>query len=216
MGVIIVMVGSLQAPLWAQSYAESEQIEFATQWLQHRQYLSAAWAYENFISQFPHSLLLANAYIGAGESHFFMNDHHGAMAFYQFYESHFPHGKEIGLVLLREAQCLSLEGKTDEVIAKLKAAQPLSIPKPYVPKYYFTLAKALMDKGKLKEAGEDFEKVIEQKPNGTMTAVSYLFLANIFAKTGNDQEAERLYRHVLQSKDYARMQSASSLERNAP
>jgi tetratricopeptide (TPR) repeat protein len=196
----------------AQSFTqESEQLQFATELLQQADYQSAASSYEEFIRQFPRSSLLANAYVGAGDSHFFLKEPQKAMAYYREYESQFPNGKDKWLVLLREAQCLYIDGNAKDAAAKLSSIDTGSIQPPYRQTYYFYLGKAQMDSGNVKDAAQNFEKVIEQKSTGEYATMSFLQLASILERSGDSKDAAQLYNNALQSGDSMEIRSQIEL-----
>ena len=72
---------------WAQQTLtrDGEKIDFAQQLLNKSQYKLAASEYEEFIQQYPQSSFLSQAYLGAGDSYFFLKEYDKAVGFYQRY-----------------------------------------------------------------------------------------------------------------------------------
>lgn len=176
---------------------ESERLGFASQLMGQSQYQEAQMIYEDFIAQHPQSSFLPEAYVGAGDSHFFIKEYDKAMDFYQKYETQFPQGKDKWLVLLREGQCLFLKGKSQQALAKLSGINPGDIKEDFLQTYYFYLGEAYMDQKNYPEAVSDFQKAVQVQTKGGYTAQAYLQWASILAHQGDSNGAFDKYSKAM-------------------
>jgi tetratricopeptide (TPR) repeat protein len=194
-GLSIVFTASAMAQ---QSQAqEGERLEFASQLMGQSQFDQAGMIYEDFITQNPQSQFLANAYLGAGDSHFFLKDYDKALEFYKKYENQFSQGKDKWLVFLREGQCLYMKGKADEALSKLTAINPSDIKKQFLQTYYFYLGESYMDKKNNNEAAANFAKAVEVQTSGGYTAQAYLQWASLLAHEGDANGAFDKYSKAM-------------------
>jgi tetratricopeptide (TPR) repeat protein len=200
---ILCSLAILTSSAMAQQFKglENERLGFASQLMSQAQFEQAAMIYVDFIEKYPQSTFLPDAYLGAGDSHFFLKEYDKALGFYEKYESLFPSGKDKWLVNLRQGQCWFLKGKGKEALAKLTAVDPNAVTKPFLQTLYFYLGQAYMDQKKTQEAAASFAKAVEVQTSGGYTSQSYLQWAGLLANQGDANGAFEKYSKAMEVGD---------------
>jgi tetratricopeptide (TPR) repeat protein len=160
---------------------DSEEIDFAQQLLNKSQYQLAASEFEEFIRQYPQSSFLPQAYLGAGDSYFFLKSYDKAIDFYQRYAKDFPQGNRKWFDYLRWGQCLYLIGKQDEALVKLTSVDAAAVQSPFYQTLYFYLGQVFMDQKNFQQAVANFEKATQVQTSGGYTPQAYLQWGNILS-----------------------------------
>ncbi len=184
---------------------DSEKIGFAQDLLNKAQYKLAASEYEEFIQQYPQSAFLPNAYLGGGDSYFFLQDYNKAIGFYQQYAQQFPQGKDKWLDLLRWGQCLYLIGEKDDALAKLTGINAATVQAPFVQTFYFYLGLVYMDQKNSQQAAINFEKATQAQVNGGYTLQAYLRWGDALTMQADYTNAIDKYTKALELSDSKEM-----------
>ena len=172
---------------------EGEKIDFAQQLLNKSQYQLAASEFEEFIQQYPQSAFLSQAYLGAGDSYFFLKSYDKAIDFYQQYEKVFPNDRKKWFDYLRWGQCLYLTGKQDEALVKLTSVDASMVEPPFYQTLYFYLGQVFMAQKNFGQAAANFEKATQVQTSGGYTPQAYLQWGNVLTTLADYAKAMEKY-----------------------
>ncbi len=191
----LILTGTTFHPGWTQQSPtrDGEKIDFAQQLLNGSQHKLAALEFAEFIEQYPQSSFLSRAYLGAGESYFFLKEYNKAVVFYQQYAYKFPNGEEQWFGRLRLGQCFFLMGKNHMALTKLTSVDISQVQAPFVQTLYFYLGQVFEVEKNFPQAFANFEKATQVQESGGYTSQAYLQWGNILALQGDYPQAMDKY-----------------------
>src|SRR5579863_10181399 len=102
-----------------ESMKETDQLDFAQGLLSHGMYDMAILQYQKFISAYPHSPSLQEAYLSLGEGYFLSQDFNHAVDIFNQFKLLYPNSDQLPVDLLRLAQIDIQEKKYDEAVKEL-------------------------------------------------------------------------------------------------
>lgn len=201
--VLCCTPASMPAPsLWAQQLliSESEKIDFAQGLRQQGQYSLAVAQFDEFIVQFPESALLADAYLGSGESRFFLKEYDKAVEQFQNYLSKFPEGKDAAIARVRLAQALYVQGKQDEALKQLNDVNPEVLLPQFKQTLYFFKGQILAAQNNQAEALTNLQLAAENTEAAAYSAQAYFKWGSLIAANDPNAALEK-YAKALESAD---------------
>src|SRR5579863_7740387 len=99
-----------------ESMKETDQLDFAQGLLSHGMYDMAILQYQKFISAYPHSPSLQEAYLSLGEGYFLSQNYDKAVDIFNQFKQLFPNSDQLPVSLLRLGQIDIQQQKYDEAI----------------------------------------------------------------------------------------------------
>src|SRR5450432_2660566 len=100
-GIFLFVLNSSTIIYAQDSIKESEQLDFAQGLLSRGMYDMAISQYQKFISDYPHSPSLQEAYLSLGEGYFLSQDFNKAVDVFNQFTQLFPHSDQLPVSLLR-------------------------------------------------------------------------------------------------------------------
>jgi len=177
-------------PLYAQDVKESEQLDFAQGLLSRGMYGMAISEYQKFITDYPHSPSLPEAYLSLGEGYFLSQDFNKAVDVFNQFKQLFPHSDQLPVSVLRLGQIDIQQGKYDEALKELTAVEAQDQLKgPMLQTYDFYEAQAYAGQGDMASALNFFQKAVAVSGASDYTAYAYEEIGKIEAADGHYSDA---------------------------
>src|SRR5271170_7685245 len=115
-GLLLFFLLSSSYTYAQESIKESEQLDFAQGLLSRGMYDMAILQYQKFISDYPHSSSLQEAYLSLGEGYFLSQDFNKAIDIFNQFIQLYPHSDQLPVSLLRLGQIALQQKKYDDAL----------------------------------------------------------------------------------------------------
>jgi len=204
---LILIVGFIVCSLTAsvrvdaqQSMKEADQLDFAQGLLTRGMYDMAIQQYQKFISDYPHSPSLQEAYLSLGEGYFLSQDFNKAVDTFDQFKQLFPDSNQLPVSLMRLGQIDIQQQKYDDAIKELTSIgvqKQLNAPLQQSIDYY--LGQAYEGKADFADALDQFQKASQVDGASAYTAYAFAEMGKVEVQTGNFGDALDKYSKALQS-----------------
>jgi len=189
---LMAQVSFAQSP----SGKDVEQLDFAHGLFQRDFYDMASSEYQKFITIFPESPYLHEAYFGIAEGAFFLKDYEKAIAGYSKYLELFPEGEKVPMVQMRLGQTLFLTDKYEDALGYFLKVSVESLSVDFKQTLYFYTGKSYRLTGELKLAREFLEKGVSVSGEHQNAVYALLEMAEILEQEKKYSEAMAYYARV--------------------
>jgi len=185
------------------AYAENssskdvEQLDFANGLFQRDLYEMASAEYQKFITFFPESQYLHEAYFGIAEGSFFIKNYKQAIEDYSKYLELFPEGGEMAMVTLRLGQALFLTGEYNEALLNFSDVMVEALDEEFVQVLYFYMGKSYRAKKENKPALVFLEKSAAVSETSQQAVHIFLEIAEILVQEKKYSEAIVYYAKMI-------------------
>ncbi len=182
------------------SVKEAEELDFAQGLLTKGLYDLAIQQCRKFITDYPQSQSLPDAYLSLGEGYFLAQDFSKAVDTFDHFIQMYPHSDKMPVSLLRLAQIDIQEKKFDEAIKELNSIDAANMLKgSMLQSFDFYIAKAYLGKSDTAAALEYFQKAQQVEGAGAYTADALKEMGQIHAQMGRYPEALDAYAKAMQA-----------------
>ena len=169
---------------------EGEQLEFAQGLLSRGMYDMAILQCQKFITDYPKSSAIQEAYLSLGEAYFLSQDFKNASDTFNQFIQHYPNSDQLPLGLLRLGQIDIQQRKYDDALKTLTTPDALkNVKGAMLQSYYFYTAKAYLGKSDTTDALANFQKAQQVEGTFAYTADALKEIGMIQAKNGKYDEA---------------------------
>jgi len=191
--VLISLLGS--SVVYAQgSIKESDQLDFANGLLSRGMYDMAIAQYQKFITNFPQSSYLQEAYLSLGEGYFLSQDFNKASTTFAQFKQLYPDSVQLPLSLLRLGQIDIQEKKYDEALKELLSIDvEKQLKGPMLQSFDYYIAQAYGGKSDYASALENFKKASQVEGATDYTAYAYKEIGRIETQNGQYSLANDAY-----------------------
>jgi len=182
-------------PVFAQdSIKESEQLDFAQGLLSRGMYDMAILQYQKFISAYPQSPSLQEAYLSLGEGYFLSQDLNKAVDTFEQFIKLYPNSDQLPQGVLRLGQIDIQQKKYDEALKELGSIDAeKQLKGPMLQSFDYYTAQAYLDKSDTVSALAFFQKAAQVEGAAVYTAYAYEETGIIQVKNGHYSEALDAY-----------------------
>lgn len=196
---VILFWGAGPTSIYAQqSVKEADQLDFAQGLLARGMYDMAILQYQKFISDYPKSPSLQEAYFSLGEGYFLSQDLDKAFDAFNQFNKLFPNSDQLPASLLRLGQIDIQQRKYDEALKELTSidiekqlkAPPLQA---MLQSFDFYTAEAYLGKADTASALAFFQKAVQVSGASGYTANAYEEIGKVQAKNAHYSEAMDAY-----------------------
>ncbi len=202
--VLLLGAGAPMHP-WAQeSQREMEQLDFAQGLLMRGLNEMAVAEYQKFITEFPQSPSLQDAYLGLGESYFIIQDFPKSAEAFGTIKKHYPDSPNFPTAVLRLGQIAFGQKQYDQAIQELSSVnfeERFKDQLQVLQSFYFYLAKSFRGKGDWSSALNYFQKAAKLEGVSTNTANALQEAGEIYSQNAQYQEAVESYGQAIQAAD---------------
>jgi tetratricopeptide (TPR) repeat protein len=183
-----------------ESMKEADQLDFAQGLLSRGMYDMAILQYQKFISDYPHSPSLQEAYLSLGEGYFLSQDFDKAVDTFNQFRQLYPNSDQMPVSLLRLGQIDIQQQKYDEAIKDLTSADvQKQLKGPMLQSFDFYAARAYIGKSDTADALDYFQKATQVEGASTYTAYAFEEMGKIHAQMGQYSQALDDYAKSMQS-----------------
>ena len=196
--IIIFLMGTTR--IYAQeNVKESEQLDFAQGLLSRGLYDMAILQYQKFISDYPHSSLLQEAYLSLGEGYFLSQKFDKASDAFNQFKQIFPNSEQLPLSVLRLGQIDIQQKKYDEALKELASIDAQKQLKGRIlQSFYFYTAQAYLGRTDTASALSFFQKATQVEGASEYTAYAWEETGKIHTQNGHYSEAMDAYTKSMQ------------------
>jgi len=182
-----------------ESMKESDQLDFAQGLLSRGMYDMAILQYQKFISDYPHSPSLQEAYLSLGEGYFLSQDFDKATGIFNQFKQLYPHSDQLPVSILRLGQIDIQQKKYDDALKELTSIDvQKQLKGPMLQSFDFYTAQAYLGRGDMTSALDYFQKAQEVQGASAYTAYAYQEIGKIQAQNGHYSEASEAYTKAMQ------------------
>ena len=154
-----------------ESPKETEQLDFAQGLLSRGLYDMAIAQYQKFITDYPHSPSLQEAYLSLGESYFLSQDFNKAVDTFNQFNQLYPNSEQISVSLLRLGQIDIQQKKYDDAIKEFTSIDTeKQLKGPMLQSFDYYTAQAYLGKSDTASALAYFQKAVEVQGASDYTA----------------------------------------------
>ncbi|MBF0570297.1 MAG: tetratricopeptide repeat protein [Candidatus Omnitrophica bacterium] len=173
---------------------ETDQLDFAQGLLSRGMYDMAISQYQKFISDYPHSPSLPEAYLSLGEGYFLSQDFNKAVDAFNRFNQLYPNSEQLPMSLLRLGQIDIQQKKYDEALKDLTSIEAQKQLKgEMLQSFYFYTAQAYQGKIDIASALDYFQKAAQVEGASAYTAYALKEIGQIQAQNGHYSEAMDAY-----------------------
>jgi len=181
---------------------ESDQLEFAQGLLSRGMYDMAILQFHKFISDFPKSPSLQEAYLSLGEGYFLSQDFNKATDAFNQFNKLYPNSDQLPVSLLRLGQIDIQQRKYDEALKELTSIDPEKLLKEtMLQSFDYYTAQAYLAKTDTVSALAFFQKTIQVQGAGGYTANALEEIGKIQVQNAHYSEAMDAYTKSMQLAD---------------
>ena len=178
---------------------ETEQLDFAQGLLSRGIYDMAILQCQKFISDFPHSPSLQEAYLSLGEGYFLSQDFQKAVDTFNQFNQLYPNSDQLPVSILRLGQIDIQQKKYDEALKDLTSIDAQKMLKgPMLQSFDFYTGQAYLGKADPAAALDNFQKAAQVEGASAYTANAFHEMGKIYTQTGKYNEALDVYTKSLQ------------------
>jgi tetratricopeptide (TPR) repeat protein len=179
---------------------EVDQLDFAQGLLSRGMYNLAILQYQKFITDYPNSPSLQEAYLSLGEGYFLSQDFDKAAGIYNQFKQMFPNSDQLPMSLLRLAQIDIQQKKYDEAIKELTSVDAQKQLKgQMLQSYDYYLAESYSGKSDTVSALDYFQKAGQVEGASLFTAYAFEGIGKIQSQNGHYSEALDAYAKSMQA-----------------
>lgn len=213
LAALVIVAGGNAPTSWSQQLLvnEGEKIDFAQGLRQQGQYSLAVSQFEEFIAQFPQSALVADAYLGAGESWFFLKEYDKAVEQFQNYLTNFPNGKDAGIVRVRLGQTFYVQGKPEDALKHFDGVALETLNPQFKQTLHFFKGQILAAQNKEADAIGSLQLALENAEATAYNAQVYFKLGSLIAQKDPNAALEK-YAKALEFADNSEIKASISLK----
>jgi len=199
--IMILCVLTFSIPANAQvSIKEAEQLDFAQGLLSRGMYDMAISQYQKFISDYPHSPSLQEAYLSLGEGYFLSQDFNKAVDIFNQFKQLYPNSDQLPVSVLRLGQINIQQKKYDEALKDLTSIDAQKQLKgPMLQSFDYYTAQAYLGKSDTTDAIAFFQKAAQVEGASSYTAYAFKELGKIYTQNGQYPQALDAYSKAIES-----------------
>jgi len=180
------------------SVKEIDQLDFAQGLLSRGMYDMAISQYQKFISDYPHSPSLQEAYLSLGEGYFLSQDFNKAVDAFNQFKKLYPNSDQLPVSLLRLGQIDVQQKKYDEALKELTSIDAQKVLKgPMLQSFDFYIGQAYEGHADMTSALDYFQKASQVDGATAYTAYAFEEIGKIQTKGGHYSEALDAYAKAL-------------------
>lgn len=172
---------------------ESDQLEFAQGLLSRGMYDMAIAQFQKFISDYPKSASLQDAYLSLGEGYLLSQDFNRAAETFNQFKQLYPNSEKLPVGVLRLGEIDVQEKKYDEAIKELGTVDAAGLKGQTLQSFDFYKAKAYLGKGDLASALNFFQQAVGAANASDYTADAYKEIGKINVEQTHYKEALDAY-----------------------
>ncbi len=198
--IMVILAILCPARIYAQeSIKESEQLDFAQGLLSRGMYDMAILQYQKFISDYPHSPSLQDAYLSLGEGYFLSQEFGKAIVAYDQFIQLFPNSEKLPMGLLRLGQIDIQEKKYDEALKELTSIDAeKQLKGPMLQSFDYYTAQAYIGRSDAVSALSLFQKATQVEGAAVYTSYAFKEIGRIQSQQGHYSEAMEAYTKAMQ------------------
>ena len=199
-GIFIFLLPKGNNFAWAQnalpSFNDVEQIDFANGLFQRGFYPMAINEYKKFISLFPNSKYIDEAYWGVAESLFFLKRYKEGIREYKKYIELFPQKENAAIANLRIGQAFFFLQEYEKALQQFSKVDCSQLTKPFIQILYFYTGKVYRRLSNREEACEYFIKVVKVGGKEEYSLAAMDEMEDMFVQRKEYRKAEESYKAV--------------------
>jgi tetratricopeptide (TPR) repeat protein len=184
----------ISTPVFAQdSVKQSEQLDFAQGLLSRGMYDMAILQFQKFITDYPHSESLQDAYLSLGEVYFLSGDFNKAVDTFNQFNQRYPHSDQLAVSILRLGQIDLQLKKYDEALKEFTSIDEQHLKGQVLQSFDYFIAKAYLGLGDNASALSFFQKASGVADAADYTADAYKEVGKIQSQGKHFDEALNAY-----------------------
>ncbi len=199
---IVIAILFLMAPtcIYAQTpVKESEQLDFAQGLLSRGMYDMAILQYQKFISDYPQSSSLSEAYLYLAEGYFLSQDFNKAVDAFNKFNQLYPNSGQLPMSILRLGQIDIQQQKYDEALKELTSIDvQKQVKGEMLQSFDFYMAQAYIGKTDTVDALDFFQKATQVEGAKAYTAEAFKEIGMIQVQNGHYSDAMDAYVKSMQ------------------
>jgi len=174
-----------------------EQLDFANGLFQRGLYNMAVSEYKKFVSQFPESDLLEDAYFGIAEGYFFDANYSEAIKAFSGFNDKYPTKANKAFAGLRIGQSLFFQKKYKEALETLSKVNEGDLSREFKQLLYYYMAKSYNEQGDPGESIKYLNACVSVSEHSEYAVNALLDLAALYAKKKDAKKAVSYYGEVI-------------------
>jgi tetratricopeptide (TPR) repeat protein len=195
---VFIILFTASTPIHAQvAVKETEQLDFAQGLLSRGMYDMAILQYQKFISDYPQSPSLQEAYLSLGEGYFLSQDFDRAVGTFNQFMHLYPNSDQLPVSVLRLGQIDIQQKKYDEGLKELTSVDATKLKGPMLQSFDYYIAQAYLGKTDTASALNYFQKASQIDGATNYTAYAFKEIGQIQATSGHYSDATDAYAKSL-------------------
>jgi len=179
--------------------ADVEQLDFANGLFKRELYDMATNEYNKFISFFPESSYIDEAYFGIAESRFFAKSHDEAIESYEKYIELFPEGSKNAIANLRIGQILFILKEYDKALSRFDQIKVRELDNKLLQILYYHIAKAYRKQNDKRKAFQYYKNAASTLKDTDYVDLSFIEIGDMFAEDREYLMAGEYYTKAIES-----------------